>query len=146
MSLQKNMRGAESVISLFFVFSEDQGCMGVGRGGRGSPWIFIHDNTIDRGLIVLFSVFLLFFGLFSVAPLPGRGLIVLFFGIFFVATTLEIILLTPLQGSCSNMIFEQPQTLCLKYSFVRILVKGPIRLLQWQRGFINSDSIFNRIS
>jgi len=40
------------------------------------PWIFIHGTDIaDRS-------FLLFFGLFSVAPLPGRGVIVLFSGLF----------------------------------------------------------------
>jgi len=63
-----------------------------GRRQRGAgravvPWIFIHvTNTVDKGLKMLFfGVFLLFFGLFSVAPPPGRGLIVLFsvfFGIF----------------------------------------------------------------
>jgi len=39
----------------------------------------------DRGLIVrLFGIFLLFFGLFFVAPPPsGRSLIVLFFGLFY---------------------------------------------------------------
>jgi len=50
--------------------------MGVGSGERGcTPWIFIHDTDfVDRDLIVLF------FGLFFVAHLPpGRGLIVLFF-------------------------------------------------------------------
>jgi len=47
--------------------------MGVGSVGQGAPWIFIHGTDIvDRGLIVLF------FGLFYVAPPPGRGLIVLF--------------------------------------------------------------------
>jgi len=56
--------------------------MGVGSGGRGSrappPWIFMHGtNILDRGLKVLFfgvfcyfSVFLLFFDLFSVVPPP----------------------------------------------------------------------------
>jgi len=40
---------------------------GVGNGGQGgaAPWIFIHKTDIvDRGLIVLF------FGLFSVASPP----------------------------------------------------------------------------
>jgi len=32
-------------------------------GGRGSSWIFIHD-TVDRGLIVLFSVFFCYFSIF----------------------------------------------------------------------------------
>jgi len=52
--------------------------MGVGSGGQGGggvvhPWIFIHGtNVVDRGLKVLFfGQFLLFFGLFSVAP-PGN--------------------------------------------------------------------------
>jgi len=52
--------------------------MGVGSGGQEAvpPWIFIHvTDIIDRGLFCYFSVS------FSVA-LPGRGLIVLFFGLF----------------------------------------------------------------
>jgi len=52
--------------------------MGVGSGGHGgpwpSPWLFIHGtHIVDRGLILLFfSLFLLFFVLFSVAPLPWK--------------------------------------------------------------------------
>jgi len=61
--------------------------MGVGSGGPWPPpWVFIHDTYIvDRGLKVLFfGVFLLFFGLFSVAPFPpGRGVIVLIFRSYF---------------------------------------------------------------
>jgi len=47
--------------------------MGVGRGGRGSPWIFKHGaNIVDRGLNVLFfGLLYYFFGLFSVGP-PER--------------------------------------------------------------------------
>jgi len=45
------------------------------------PGIFIHGrNIVDRGLIVLF------FGLFSVALLPGRGLRVLYLVFFFVGS------------------------------------------------------------
>jgi len=44
--------------------------MGVGSGdGLWPSWIFMHGtNIVDRGLIVLFFVFLaIFFGLFSIA-------------------------------------------------------------------------------
>jgi len=42
--------------------------MGVGRGGPWPTWIFIYGtNIVERGLKVLFFVFLLFFDLFSVA-------------------------------------------------------------------------------
>jgi len=67
--------------------------------GPWPSWIFIHGtDLVDRFLIVLF------FGLFSVAtPLPpGRGLIVLFFAIFrsfFRCLPLEIFLPTPLNSS-----------------------------------------------
>jgi len=54
--------------------------MDVGSGGQEGavpPWIFKHGtNTVDRGLKVrFFGPFLLFFGIFSVAPppTPGRG-------------------------------------------------------------------------
>jgi len=54
--------------------------MGVGSGEQRQRewpcpiWIFKHGtNIVDRGLKVLFSAFfLLFFGLFSVAPPPGK--------------------------------------------------------------------------
>jgi len=58
--------------------------MGVGSGGQGHglPWIFIHrTDIVNRGLIVLFLVFLLFFGIFSGAP-SGIGLKVPFFSLF----------------------------------------------------------------
>jgi len=62
---------------------------GFSSGGRGAVaplWIFIHDiNIVDRARLnsAIFRFFSLFFGLFSVAPLPTRrGLIVLFFGHF----------------------------------------------------------------
>jgi len=65
--------------------------MGVGRqrrrqGGRVPPWIFIHgtDIIVDRGLIVLFSVFFFIFRFFFHCS-PRRGLIVLFFGLFYIA-------------------------------------------------------------
>jgi len=48
--------------------------MSVGSGGHGAEplWIFIHSTDIvDRGLIVLFSVFFAIFRSFSVAP-PGN--------------------------------------------------------------------------
>jgi len=56
--------------------------MGVGSGGRGAgrpcpPWIFIDGTDIvDRGLkVLLFSICLLFFGLFTVIPpLPWKKL------------------------------------------------------------------------
>jgi len=54
-------------------------------GGRGPPWfkIFIHvTNVVDRGLKVLFSVFFCYYLVFFRCSLPGRGLIVLFFGLF----------------------------------------------------------------
>jgi len=56
---------------------------GYGRRHAWPHWIFIHGTYIvNKGLIVLFfSLFLLYFGYFSVA-LPERGLIVLFFGLF----------------------------------------------------------------
>jgi len=65
--------------------------MGVGIGGQGGRGT----DIIDRDLIVLF------FGLFSVGSPYGRGLIVLFrsfllfFGLFSIAP-LEIFLPTPL--------------------------------------------------
>jgi len=51
--------------------------MGVGseeQGGRAPPWIFKHGtNIVDKDLKVLFfGLFLLTFGLFSVAPPPGK--------------------------------------------------------------------------
>jgi len=64
--------------------------MGVGSGGQGGtvpPWIFIHgtdiiDRAIFRSFLVLFfGLFLLFFGVFSVASSWKRRL-VLFFVIF----------------------------------------------------------------
>jgi len=47
-----------------------RGSMGVGSGGRGLPWIFIHGTSIvDKGFkSAIFRSFLLFFGPFSVAP------------------------------------------------------------------------------
>jgi len=47
--------------------------MGVGTGA-GGPWIFIHGTDIaDKGIIELFfGLFLLFFYLFSAAPLPPQ--------------------------------------------------------------------------
>jgi len=55
------------------------------QGGRGLPWIFIHDaNIVDRGLKVLFfGVFLLFFGLFSPLPSPWKRLNSAIFRSFF---------------------------------------------------------------
>jgi len=57
--------------------------MGVGsgrQGGRGSPWIFIHDtNKVDRCLKVLIfwhfiSIFLVFFSVAPPPPSPGKFL------------------------------------------------------------------------
>jgi len=64
--------------------------MGVGNGGQGKRahplQIFVHGtNIIDKSSKVLFfGVFSLFFGLFfPLPPLPpGRGLVVLLFGLF----------------------------------------------------------------
>jgi len=65
--------------------------MGVGSGGRLPPWIFIHGTDIvEEGLAIFRSSFLLFLGIFSVAPIPPWkrlnsaifGLFLLFFGLF----------------------------------------------------------------
>jgi len=55
-----------------------------GSRGPWPPWIFIHGtDLVNRGLIVLFFAFFCYFSFFFVAPSPGKGIIVLFFGIFF---------------------------------------------------------------
>jgi len=70
--------------------------MDVGRGGqegRAPPWIFKHGtNIVDRGVkVLIFGLFLLFFGIFSVALPPRKRLnsaiFLYFFGLFSVALT-----------------------------------------------------------
>jgi len=75
------------------------------RGAGPPPWIFMHGtNVVDRGLKVLFSVFLLFFGLFPLALFWKRlnsavfQSFLVFFGLFSVGPLLEIFLRTPLYG------------------------------------------------
>jgi len=47
------------------------GCRQLGAGGPWPPWIFKYGtNIVDRGLKCYFSAFLLFFGLFFIAPSP----------------------------------------------------------------------------
>jgi len=56
---------------LLFAFSicTSMGVGSGGQGGHGPLWIFLHGTDIvDRGLIMLFSVFFAIFRSFSVAP------------------------------------------------------------------------------
>jgi len=66
------------------------------KAWASAAWIFKHGTDIvERGLIVLLSVFFCYFLVsFSVSPLPGRGLMVLFF-----VALLENFLPTPLVKS-----------------------------------------------
>jgi len=62
--------------------------MGVSSGGQGGvppTWIFVHGtNLVNKGIVLFFGFFLLFFGLFFLAPHPPKkGIIVLLFSLFY---------------------------------------------------------------
>jgi len=90
--------------------------MGVDRRGGScpTPWIFINGTDIvDRGLIVLFFgiFFLLFFGLFSVSSLlPRKRLNSAILRPFLHCSPLEIFLPIPLFAIVTLLLFDSNKT------------------------------------
>jgi len=77
-----NSKYCSLVICKFAQCTHGRRQRGAGRGAAAPSWIFKHGtNIVHRGLKVLFSAVFCYFGRFFRCS-PGRGQIVLFFGIF----------------------------------------------------------------